>query len=202
MIELKDIVMSALLKDDPNLTAKVEHLPFTVRLVRNEDELMKAVMIRHQAYARHVPEFANAMLSRPEPMDYGEGVHVLLAESKIDGSPLGTLRVQSNMFRPLEIERSLVLPPWLQGVRLVEATRLGVTDRQLGHLVKTVLFKAFYQYCEQLEIDWVVVTGRSPVDRQYERLLFRDVYPDQGYIPMKHVYNLPHRVMALHVRSA
>ncbi|MEX8497362.1 MAG: hypothetical protein AB3X41_08970 [Leptothrix ochracea] len=180
---------------------RVEHLPFTVRLVKNDVELRKAVAIRHLAYARHLPEFAQ-MLTAPEPMDYNESVVILLAESKVDGSPIGTLRIQSNHLRPLEIERSLKLPVWLQGTCLVEATRLGVTNRQVGHLVKTVLFKAFYQYCQQRHIDWVVVTGRSPIDRQYEQLLFCDVYPGQGYIPMRHVHNVPHRVMALHIQSA
>jgi hypothetical protein len=185
----------------PSSAAKVEHLPFVVRSVRNEDELHKAVAIRHMAYARHIPEFAQ-MLASPEPGDYGSGTVILLAESKIDASPLGTMRIQSNTFRSLDMERSLVFPSWLQGRHLSEATRLGITHAQVGHLVKIVLFKAFYQYCQQQQIEWMVVTGRSPLDRQYERLLFQDVYPDLGYIPMQHVYNIPHRVMALHVPSA
>src|SRR5512133_1771784 len=40
-----------------------ELLPFTVRLVRNEDDLSKAVQIRHSAYARHLPDFAETLRS-------------------------------------------------------------------------------------------------------------------------------------------
>jgi hypothetical protein len=178
-----------------------ERLPFTVRLVRNEADLRKAVAIRHSAYARHVPEFAEK-LKAPEASDYEDGVVVLLAESKLDGSPLGTMRIQCNTYKPLSLEQSVQLPDWLQGRSLAEATRLGITDDRAGRLVKTMLFKVFYQYCLLQEIEWMVIAGRSPIDRQYERLLFKDVYPGMGYIPLRHANNMPHRVMAFHVDSA
>lgn len=178
-----------------------ERLPFTVRLVRNADDLAKAVHIRHSAYARHVPTFADT-LRFPEASDFEDGIAVLLAESKLDGSPLGTMRIQTNQFGPLSLEHSLTLPDRLQGLSLAEATRLGVTAAGVGRLVKTVLFKAFFLYCQQSGIDWMVVTGRAPVDRQYDSLLFNDVYPGLGYIPLPHVGNLPHRIMSFEVATA
>ena len=57
-----------------------QSLPFTVRVVRHEDELMKAVQIRQAAYGRHLPEFAQT-LRLPETLDMKPGVAVLLAES-------------------------------------------------------------------------------------------------------------------------
>jgi hypothetical protein len=89
-----------------------EILPFTVRVVRNESDLRKAVDIRHHAYARHLPDLAESLKS-PEPADTEDGVVVLLAESKLDGSPLGTMRIQTNEFKPLILERSVKLPHWL-----------------------------------------------------------------------------------------
>ena len=178
-----------------------EVLPFTVRLVGDDQDLSKAVQIRHSAYARHLPAFAET-LKTPETADSEEGVVVLLAESKLDGSPLGTMRIQTNEFKPLCVEQSVLLPEWLKGHRLAEATRLGVTDGKGGRLVTTVLFKAFYLYCKLTGIDWMVITGRSPIDRQYERMLFEDVFPGAGYIPLAHVGNLPHRVMTSSVQTA
>lgn len=175
-----------------------EHLPFTLRVVRSEADLMKAVGIRHAAYARHVPGLAQT-LTRPEATDFDDGVAVLLAESKLNGMALGTMRIQTNQFKPLSIEQSLALPAWLNGRMLAEATRLGITEERIGRVVKTALFKAYYQYCVQAGVDWMVIAGRSPIDRQYERLLFDDVYPGQGLIPLKHAGNMPHRVMALRV---
>lgn len=180
---------------------KDEILPFTVRLVRNDEDLSKAIQIRHAAYARHLPEFAET-LKKPESADAEDGVVVLLAESKLDGSPLGTMRIQTNQFKPLSLEESIELPAWLKTKRLAEATRLGVTNEKGGRLVTTVIFKAYFQYCQENAIDWMVVTGRAPVDRTYDRLLFDDVFPGGGYTPIRHVGNIPHRVMRFDVEGA
>ena len=183
------------------LKLREEILPFTVRLVRNEEALNKAVQIRHSAYARHLPAFAET-LRVPEANDTEDGVAVLLAESKLDGSPLGTMRIQTNQYKPLTLEKSLPLPQWLHESSLAEATRLAVINEKTGRLVKTALFKAYFQYCQIEGIEWKVITARSPIDRQYQRLLFEDVYPGVGYVPMLHVDNMPHRVMSFEVSTA
>lgn len=175
-----------------------ERLPFSLRVATCHEDLRKAVQIRHAAYARHVPDFA-ATLAQPEATDLEPGVAVLLAESRLDGTPLGTMRIQTNRYRPLSLEQSLELPDWLQDRPLAEATRLGITEERIGRVVKTALFKAFFQYCAQNGVDWMVIAGRSPIDRQYERLLFKDVYPGRGFIPLRHAGGMPHRVMALRV---
>lgn len=179
----------------------VERLPFTIKAVANEEQLQKAVSIRHSAYARHVPEFANR-LTEPESSDFDPGAVVLVAESKLDGTALGTMRIQTNRLGPLKLEESVDLPDWLEGQGLAEATRLAISEGREGRLVKVVLFKAYFLYCVRAKIDWMVITARKPLDRQYEALQFRDVFPDQGLLPMKHVGNLPHRVMAFNVQTA
>jgi hypothetical protein len=176
-------------------------LPFTVRVVRDEAELMKAVQIRQAAYGRHLPEFAQT-LKLPEELDMRPGVAVLLAEAKLDGAPLGTMRIQTNAHQPLALEQSLALPPALRACSLAEATRLGVTGQQVGRMVKTLLFKAYYEYCVLNDIEWLVIAGRSPIDRQYDRLMFSDVYPGMGAVPLQHAGNIPHRVMSFEVASA
>lgn len=186
----------------PEQEVATELLPFTVRVVQSPKELDKAVAIRHAAYARHLePAIADA-LRAPEPLDSMPGVAVLLAESKLDGSPLGTMRIQTNAYRPLTLESSVTLPEWMAGKRLAEATRLGITQDKVGRVVKTVLFKAFYLYCLREQIDHMVITARAPIDRQYDRLLFQDLHPGMGYVPLAHVFNLPHRVMHLNVPGA
>ena len=178
-----------------------ERLPFTIKLVTTEEQMNKAVSIRHSAYARHVPDFVE-QLKRPESRDYEDGTVILLAESRMDGTPLGTMRIQTNQFAPLGLEQSVDLPDWLQGLNLAEATRLGVTETREGRVVKTFLFKAYYLYCLHAEIDWMVITARKPIDRQYDALLFHDVFGKNEYIPMSHVGNIPHRVMSFNVRLA
>ncbi len=179
-----------------------EYLPFTVRVVDTEAALDKAVQIRHAAYARHIAPHLALALQAPEALDRVPGAVVLLAESKVDGSPLGTMRIQTNRHGPLTLEQSVELPQWMQGLGLAEASRLGITQEKVGRMVKTVLFKAYYLYCLHNGIAHMVITARSPVDRMYDRLLFQDVYPGMGYVPLEHVFNLPHRIMQLDVQRA
>ncbi len=178
-----------------------ESLPFTLKIVRSQAELNKAVLIRQAAYDRHLPDFAKSLV-KPEAADYEKGTVVLLAESKEDGSPVGTMRIQTNAYKPLCLEQSIKLPQWLKELPMAEATRLGVTNQVGGRLVTTALFKAFYMYCQQIGIEWMVIAGRAPVDRMYQRMLFEDVVPGQGFVPLSHANNLPHRVMSFNVKTA
>jgi hypothetical protein len=177
-----------------------ERLLFTIRLVQDERALASAVRIRHAAYSRHVPELGQKLRS-PETMDYDPDVAVLLAESKLDGSPLGTARIQTNAHRPLLVEQSIALPAHLQGKRLAEVTRLGVENGRMGSVIKMALIKACFMYCSRHDIEWAVVAGRSPLDRQYQRLLFEDLFPNQDLIPLRHAGDLPHRVMAFEIAT-
>jgi len=178
----------------------VERLPFTIKRVRTEEDLLKAVRIRHAAYARHLPEFARS-LELPEACDFDSDTVILVAESKLDGSPLGSARIQTNFHQALHVEESVELPLWLSTRRLAEVTRLGIDEGRIGRVVKIALIKAAFEFCEQSKVEWAVVTGRTPIDRQYEQLLFADVFPGKGMVPLAHVGNLPHRVMAFEIET-
>jgi hypothetical protein len=178
-----------------------EALPFTLKIVRTQAELVRAVLIRQAAYDRHLPDFAKSLV-KPEAADFEKGTVVLLVESKEDGSPVGTMRIQNNAYKPLCLEQSINLPQRLKELPMAEATRLGVTNQAGGRLVTTALFKAFYMYCQQIGVEWMVIAGRAPVDRMYQRMLFDDVVPGQGFVPLAHANNLPHRVMSFNVKTA
>jgi hypothetical protein len=179
---------------------KEERLPFTIRRIDNEADLWKVVKVRHAAYARHVPDFAR-QLAHPEVSDYGDNAIVFLAESKLDGAPLGTARMQTNLHEPLHVEDSVELPNWLQGQSIAEMSRLGVDNSRIGRVVKTALLKAGVLYCQQNAIHWALATGRAPIDRQYEQLTFVDVFPERGFIPLRHVGDIPHRIMVFDITT-
>jgi len=178
-----------------------EMLPFTVELAADTQALRAAVQIRQMAYARHLPDVAKTMVDA-ESWDFREGAVVLVAKSKLDGTPIGTMRIHTNEFAPLPLEQSYELPEKLTRLRLAEATRLGVEADSTGPVVKTALFKAYYLYCMANNIDFMVITARRPLDRMYERLLFDDVVAGAGYIPMAHVGGIAHRVMQFDVKGA
>lgn len=174
----------------------VERLPFTIRQVTSAEDLVKAVHLRHLAYARHLPLFAEALRS-PETDDTDDAAIVLLAESKLDGSPLGTVRIQTNLVNPLNMEQSIDLPNWLQGKSMAEVRRLAVAPGTPGRLVKMVLLKAVYQYCAQNQLDWIMVAARRPLDRTYEQLTLKDILDGKTFIPLPRANNVPHRVLGL-----
>ena len=197
-MEMRNPTVLAATSPRPEMTT--ERLPFTIRRVQSEDSLKKAVALRHAAYARHVPEFARS-LALPEACDYDEDTVVLLAESKLDGTAVGTARIRTNVHQPLHIEESVVLPQWLQGRTLGEVERLGVGEGRIGHIVKVALVKAFFNYFEQSGIEYAVIAGRAPIDRQYEQLMFSDVFGEKEMVPLVHTGNIPHRVMAFEIAT-
>ncbi len=184
-----------------NVRLSTERLAFEVREVRTQDELFKAVAVRHEAYARHLPELGRR-LTAPEPADTQPGHTVLLAENRLDGTPLGTMRLQTNEFGPLTLEQSVELPVWLKGRRLAEATRFAIANHVRGRYVSYVMFKAFWQFCLEREIEWMVVCARPPLDRIYLSLLFEDVVSNGAFVPLKHAANVPHRVLAFNVSTS
>lgn len=185
----------------PTAGMREERLPFVITIAGDEAALRDAAAMRSAAYGRHLPELA-ATLSEPEPSDREPGAVVLVARARLDGAVIGTMRIQTNRYQPLHLEASAPLPDWLDSAALAEATRLGVAAGAVGRVVKTALFKAFYQYCLLSGIDWMVITARPPLHRQYEALMFVDVFPSQALIPMAHVGGIGHRVLALDVAQA
>lgn len=176
----------------------VEPLPFVVQQVQSEEDLAKVLHTRVSAYGRHLPELS-AKLRDVDAIDQAPSTIIMLAKSKLDGSPLGTMRIEFNDRGPLAIEGSIELRSQLQGKLLAEATRLCVVGDRIGSLAKTVMFKAYFLICEQLGVDYMVVGGRNPVHREYERLLFQPESED--FIPMKHGANIPHKVYSLEIAS-
>jgi hypothetical protein len=187
--------------EDGSVPVATERLAFEVRTVVTQDELFKAVTIRHQAYSRHLPELGRR-LTVPESADTTPGYTVLLAENRLDGTPLATVRLQTNEFGPLALEESVALPSWLRGRKLAEATRLAVADSVRGRFVTVVMFKAFFQFCLAHDVEWMVVCARPPLDRIYQSLLFEDVVAGGTFVPLKHSANIPHRALAFNVATA
>lgn len=178
---------------------KVESLPFRVRLVSSSQDLAAAVEIRSSAYARHVPEVGR-QLQTPEPDDFRGDVLCLLAERKIDGWPLGSVRLQPNFNRPLRIEGEGPLPSSYSGRRLVEFMRLGVRNGTAGGLVTFALVKAGFEICHRADIDFILAAGRRSVATLYRGMAFDDLL-DGETVALSYASNLPHGLFGIPVRE-
>jgi hypothetical protein len=171
-------------------------LPFTVRIVRTEAHLSKAVEIRAETYGRHHPDLAER-LKQPEPADRAPFSLVLLAESKEGGDALGTMRIETNATTPLAIEAVLPEGSEYLGRTIAYVTRLGVYRGADAQLVKLALFKALHRYCLACQIDWIVVGARAPMDRQYVKLGFTDILSEGRLALIASSGNVPARLLAL-----
>jgi hypothetical protein len=173
--------------------ARGESLPFRIGIVASEDDLLRVQALRQAAYGHHLPALA-ANFGLPDPVDRWPDVTVFYAEDKATGRLVGSARLQSNRHQPLQIERSIELPPLLRGRALAEVTRMVV---QPGHAapVKLALVKALHLYCIALQIGGIVAASRPSVMRQYLGLGFEDLYGDSRLVPISYAGGLDHRVL-------
>ncbi len=155
-------------------------LPFRITLARTDDQLRRAIAIRAAAFGRKALQLAT-ILGEPEPTDKSPNAVVLIAEDKLSGNCVGTLRIASNLHGPLDLDSIETMPEELKGRRIARAERLGVVKGRVGSLAKIALFKALHRYCLALQIEWIVVQVTPPRDRDYRLLGFKEILDDQVF---------------------
>lgn len=174
--------------------AVVEHsLPFRVRVVSNEAQLLRVQALRQLAYGRHLPAQA-ASFGQADVLDRLDDTTIFFAEDKHSGELVGSARVQSNRRAPLQIERSIELPESRRGQLLAEITRLCVRPGY-DQPVRLALVKASHLFCIAMQIGGVLAGSRRSLLRTYENLGFTDLFGDERMCPLQHAGGLPHRVL-------
>jgi len=170
-----------------------EALAFRVAMVASESELARVQALRQAAYGHHLPQLA-AHFGQPDPVDRWPDVSIFFAEDKATRRVVGSARLQCNRRQPLQIERSITLPPALRGRLLAEITRMTVLPGY-AHPVKLALVKATHLYCIAMQIGAIVCASRPSLMRQYLNLGFEDLFGDERLVPMAHGSHLEHRVL-------
>ncbi len=133
-----------------------------------------------------------------EPDDFRSDVLSILAERKADGRPLGSVRIQSNLTKPLRIEGETQLPPAYAGLRLVEFMRLGVENGAPGRMVFSALVKAGFEICHAAGLDFIFAAGRRSVATIYRSMAFDDVLQG-GTVHLSYANRLPHGIFCIPV---
>jgi len=185
----------------PRTSIDAVDFSFKIRIVRNEEQLLRAVHIRAEAYERHWPNLYGQLQS-PELQDRDPTSLIFLAEDKHNGHPVGTMRVETNLFTPLPLGPSVVLPTLMQRQTIAYVTRLGVKQGSEGSLVKLALFKSLHRYCIAKQLAWMLVGIRPPGDRDYVRLGFSDVNENSAPVPIGSSGGIPVRLMNFEVMTA
>jgi hypothetical protein len=134
-------------------------------------------------------------LQTPEAEDLKPDVLVLLAERKFDARPLGSLRLQSNVLRPLRLEGEAPLLAEYTHRRLVESTRLGVDLGESSRIVTAALIKAAYEICHGAGVDYNVTGGRRSMAHVFRSLQFDEL--KGGPFPISFGNNIPHWIFIL-----
>lgn len=175
------------------------HLPVTIRVARSDADLRKVLAVRAAAAGG---AGAQAAAATPETRDQRSNATLLLAESRIDGQAVGSLRILASERGRLAIEDRIDLPAALKAGSVAEASRLAVRPGRDATLVRLMLCKAFHRYCLAAQVDTMLIAVRETAARQYEWLGFRD--PQSGplrFAPDGHGA-ATHRLMALGVFEA
>jgi hypothetical protein len=170
-----------------------EWLPFTIGIASSEAMLARVQALRQTAYGHHLPDLA-AKFGRADPMDRLQSMSVFYAEDKDTGRLIGSARLQTNLFGPLQIEGSLELPDERKGQLLSEVTRLAVLPG-CPYPVRLSLVKAIHLFCIANQIGGIVVGSRRSLLRQYLNLGFACLYGDNRMVPLAHGSGLEHRIL-------
>ena len=171
-------------------------LPFTVKVVSNEEQLVKVQALRAMAYSHHLPGIGETF-GRPEGMDRHPDTTLLFAQDKGTGACVGSARIQINWSGPLQIERAVELPePWA-GKLLAEITRLAVLPGYNDPPVRLALVKASHLFCVAMQVEGTLAGARKALIRQYRCLGFRDLFEDERMVPLPHGGGLEHRILCV-----
>lgn len=175
-------------------------LPFTVKVVTTKSELDSVVALRSAAYLRHNAPAADKVRYPEEADECGDAV-ILVARSKLEGGVVGTMRINSNLNAPIQLESVMALPDPFNQSRCAEFMRLGVVNGSEGRLVSSALAKASYEICVAMKMDFIFVCSRPPVDTMYRGYRFDDLLNGKK-LDLHYAPGVPHFVLCLPVAEA
>jgi hypothetical protein len=174
---------------------------FSIKLIRTREQLQKVVVVRASSYKKHIPTLAET-LGAPEDADFKNATITIGCEDNESKEIVGSVRITLNQFEPLPLEMVFPLDPHISSQLIAEATRLVIPASPHARLVKLLLIKSTYLYCHALQVKWLVLCAREPLDREYEKLGMVDVSGGLGFRRLPYADNILHRALGLDVVQA
>lgn len=174
---------------------------YAVKLIRTRDQLREVVDVRVLGYKKHIPTLAET-LATPEDADFKKATVTIGCVDTATKQIVGSVRITLNQFEPLPLESVFKLDPQIASQNIAEASRLVVPSNSQARFVKLLLIKATYLYCHALQVKWVMLCAREPLDREYEKLGLVDVSTSGKFLLVPYIGQIPHRALGLNVVEA
>jgi hypothetical protein len=151
--------------------SNLEHLPFVVTFARTEEQVAAVERFRANEYlVRHLSFASHLLNEKPsERRDEQLGAIAITAIDKISGSILGSMRISTNLYRPLQFEFDVDLPAEFQNRPIVYFSRFAVLKGEFHNLVRASLLKAAVLFCLSRQIENTVISVVKSWDRLYYR---------------------------------
>lgn len=170
-----------------------ERLPFRVRLAETAQDLQKAVDIRATAYTRHLPRLGSTLWTA-EAEDHRRDVLLLIAERKLDGQAVGTIRLHPNLDGHLPLQSETELPGLYRGKRLLEYTRLGVQNGSSGTMVMAALGKAAFEISHACGFEYGLAVARRSMVELFRTMCYEVVVAAK---PMSYSRGVPLAIVGI-----
>jgi hypothetical protein len=152
----------------------IENLPFEILFARTERDFPNVGHARFETYNHHHSHFQGFVPPRIETKDMQKGSFLIYAKDKSGGKIHGSIRVQSNIKRPLDVELydPNPLPLNFIGKHLAFISRFSVVRSAVAIAVHDALLKAAMMYCDSIQSSHWVVTADASTTRLYQKIGF------------------------------
>lgn len=169
----------------------------SVREVRSPEDRRKARQLRAEGYKMYLAAGNEAVgHDRTEPNET-----TFLAVDRND-QPVGTLRVLDRTKGKIELDNFIDVDALLNENEkpCAEATRFTIRKHPKGVVIKILLWRAYFKYCQSRGIRTMLISSRPIIAKNYTYLFFEDIGP-KGVYRHRHLKNKEHHTYKMDVEK-
>lgn len=167
----------------------------TVKEVRTPEDRRKALQLRERGYRMYFDSGGGAAAhDKPLPNET-----IFLAVDQND-TPVGTLRVLDRTKGKIELDDFLDVDSLLDEKEkpCAEATRFTIAKHPKAVLIKILLWRAYFKYCQSRNIRTMLISSRQIMAKNYTYLLFKEIEL-KGIYRHSHLKNKEHRTYKMNI---
>ena len=151
---------------------------FTVRKAKNQEDFKRVFDVRWEAYKR----FFNRKDDLIDLKDFGPNATLLLVEDKKNNA-VGTIRILDQRHGRIELDHFIEVNSLIARNErpVAEATRLSIPKHPNSEVIRFLLYKAFFLYCQHNRINTMLISVRRIASRNYRLFYFKNLGPSGIY---------------------